>query len=160
MDALHGRWLNGWKKKLEDNYTRMLRAILNTSWRQYPTKQQLYGHLPPITKSIKVRRTRHTERCWRIRDELISDFLQWTPSHGQAKAGRLARTYIQQLCEDTGYSPEDLLEAMNDRKEWGERARDIRAGGTTKWWWWKQFISLFTWSNVLESKNTNLQAII
>ena len=30
-----------------DYYTRMLRAILNKSWQQHPTKHQLYGHLPP-----------------------------------------------------------------------------------------------------------------
>ena len=47
------------EKKLDGNYTRMLRAILNKSWRQHPTKHQLYGHLPPITKTIKARRTRH-----------------------------------------------------------------------------------------------------
>ena len=40
-------------KKLDGNYTRMLWAILNKSWRQHPTKHQLYGHLPPITKTIK-----------------------------------------------------------------------------------------------------------
>ena len=28
------------------------------------------------------------------------------PTYGRAKAGRPARTYIQQLCEDTGCSPE------------------------------------------------------
>ena len=43
------------KKKLDGNYTRMLRAILNKSWHQHPTRQQLYGHLPPITKTIQVR---------------------------------------------------------------------------------------------------------
>ena len=43
--------------KLDGNYTRMLRAILKKSWRQHSTKQQLYGHLPPIMKTIKVRRT-------------------------------------------------------------------------------------------------------
>ena len=47
------------EKKLDSNYTRMRRAILNESWRQHPTKQQLYGHLPPIMKTIKVRQTRH-----------------------------------------------------------------------------------------------------
>ena len=36
-------------------------------------------------------------------------------------------TYIQQLCEDTGCCPEDLPRAMNDREEWRERVRDIRA---------------------------------
>ena len=47
------------KKKLDDNYTRILRAILKMSWRQHSTKQQLYGHQPPITKTIKIRRNRH-----------------------------------------------------------------------------------------------------
>ena len=70
------------------------------------------------------------------RDELISDVLLWTPTYGRAKAGRPARTYIQQLCEDSGCSPEDMPEAMNDREKWRERVRDIRAGGTTWWWWW------------------------
>ena len=120
------------EKKLDGNYTRMLQTILNKSWRQHPTKYQLYGHLPPITKTIKVRWTRHAEHCWRSRDELKSDVL-WTPSYDQAKAGRSARTYIQQLCEDTGCSSEDLPDAMNDREEWRERVRDIPAGGTT-WW--------------------------
>ena len=55
--------------------------------------------------------------------------------HGCAKAGRPARAYVQQLCEDTGCSPEDLPEAMNDRKGWRERVRDIRASSTTRWWW-------------------------
>ena len=122
-------------KKLNGNYTRMLRAILNKSWRQHPTRHQLYGHLPPITKTIQAWRTRHVGLCWRSRDELISDLLQWTPTYGRAKARRPARTYIQQLCEDTGCSPEDLLEAMNDREKGRERVKDIRASGTT-WWWW------------------------
>ena len=119
------------EKKLDGNYTRMLRAILNKSWRQQPTKHQLYGHLPSITKTIQDRRTRHAGHCWRSKDELISDVLLWTPTYGRAKAGRPARTYIQQLCEDTGCSPEDLPEAMNDREKWRERVRDISASGTT-----------------------------
>ena len=110
--------------------------MLNKSWMQHPTKYQLYGHLPPITKAIKVRRTRHARHCWRSKAELISDVLLWTPSYGRAKAGRQGRTYIQQLYEDTGCSPEDIPEAMNDRDEWRERVRDVRAGDTTYWWWW------------------------
>ena len=124
------------EKKLDGNYTRMLRAILNKSWRQHPTRCQLYGHLPPITKTIQVRRARHAGHCWRSKDELVSDVLLWTPTYGQAKAGRPARTYIQQLCEDTGCNPEDLPEVMNDREKWREMVKDIRAGGTSWWWWW------------------------
>ena len=124
------------ERSLDGNYTRMLRAVLNKSWRQHPTRLQLYGHLPPITKTIQVRRTRHAGHCWRSKDELISDVLLWTPTYGCARVGRPARTYIQQLCEDTGCNPEDLPEAMNDREKWRERVKDIRAGGATWWWWW------------------------
>ena len=114
------------KKKIDGNYTRMLRAIL-----KHPTRHQLYGHLPPITKTIQVRLARHAGHCWRSKDELISDVLLWTPAYGQAKAGRPAGIYIHQLCEDTGCSSEDLPKAMNDREGWRERVRDIRASGST-----------------------------
>ena len=86
----------------EKRENKLLRAILNKPRRQHPTKQQLYGHPPPITKTIKLRRTRHAGHCWRSKGELIIDILLWTPSHGRAKAGRPARTYILQLSADTG----------------------------------------------------------
>ena len=109
---------------------------MNKSWQQHPTRHQLYGHLSPITKTIQVRRTRHAGHCWKSRDELINDALPSTPTHGRTKAGRPARTYIQQLCEGTGCSPEDMPEVMNDREKWRERIRVICASGTTRWWWW------------------------
>ena len=88
-------------------------------------------------------RTRHAGHCWRSRDELIRDVLLWTPTHGRAKAGRPARTYIQQLYEDTGCCPEDLPRAMNDREEWRERVRNIRATSATWWWWWYIGVCVF-----------------
>ena len=91
----------------------------------------LTAHLPPITKTIQVRRTRHAGHSWRSRDELIGDVLLWPPTYGREKAGRPAQTYIQQLCEDTECSPEDLPEAMNEREKWRERVRAICASGTT-----------------------------
>ena len=119
---------NRMEKKLDGNYTRMRRAIL--SWRQYSTKQQLYGH--PSRKLSKLDEPGH---CWRTKDELISDIILWAPSHERAKAGQPTRTYIQQLSTDTGYSLEDLPGAMDDRDRWRERVKDIRAGSAT-WWWW------------------------
>ena len=50
-------------------------------------QQQLYGHLPPISKTLQIRRTRHAGLCWRSKDELISYVLLWTPSHGRASVG-------------------------------------------------------------------------
>ena len=135
------KWM---EKKPDGNYARILQAILNKSWRQHPTKQLLYGHLPLIMKTIRIRRTRHAGHCWRSRDELISDLLLWSPSQGRAKAEQSAQTYIQQLCVDTGCSPEDLLEVMDGREGWWERVRDIHADGETWWWWW-YLLFFFHW---------------
>ena len=97
----------------------------DSDFKSYPRRPEVY----------LVKNAGH---CWRSRDELIRDVLLWIPTHGRAKAGRPARTYIQQLCEDTGCCPEDLPRAMNDREEWRERVRDIRAASTI--WWWKAVI--------------------
>ena len=125
------------EKKLDGNYTRMLRAILNKSWRPHPTKRQLYGQLSPITKTIQIRETRHAGHWWRSKDELISDILLWTSSHGRAKTGQPARIYIQQLRANKGCCLEDLPGGMDDRDWWWEMIREIRAGSVTWWsWWW------------------------
>ena len=126
MDALLNMEL-----KLDSNFTRMQRATLNKSSGQHLSKQQLYGYLPPITKTIKTRRTSCVRHCWRSRDELISVVLQWTSSPGRANAGCPARTYLQQLCADTECSPEDLTETMDDREGCRERIMDIHADGGT-----------------------------
>ena len=109
------------EKKIDCYYIRMLRVILNKSWRQHPTKLQLYSHLPPVRKTIHIRRTRHAGHCWRSRGELISELLLLTPSHWRAMAGRPARTYMQQLYANIGCSFEDLPETMDDR----ERLQEI-----------------------------------
>ena len=62
-------------------------------YRQHPTNQLLYGHLTPITKTIKVKRTRHAGNSYRSKDELISDTLQWNSSHGWAKDSQLEPIY-------------------------------------------------------------------
>ena len=46
-------------KKLDGNYSRMLRAILKKYKKQYHIKQELYSHLPPISQTIQVRRARY-----------------------------------------------------------------------------------------------------
>ena len=109
----------------------MLLAILKKFWIKHTTKQQLYGHLPSIMKTIQVRRTRHAGHCWRSRDKLIRNVLMWISSHGRAKTGRPASTYIQQLCANSGCSLEDLLETMDDS------VRENRADGIAWGWRWR-----------------------
>ena len=105
----------------------MLRAILNKSWRQHPTNQELYGHIPKLSDVIKERRTRFAGHCWRSKNELASDLLLWTPKHGFSDVGRPSKTYIKQLAFDTGMEIEDLKNAMEDRNVWRERVNMVRA---------------------------------
>ena len=53
------------------------------------------------------------------------------PSHGRASVGRPARTYLQQLSMDIGSGLEDLPEVTDNRDEWKERVREIRASSMT-----------------------------
>ena len=86
------------EKKLDGNYTRILREILNKSRRQHPTNQQLYGHLPPITKTIKFRRVRHAEHYWRSRVEFIRDlFLEPLLMDEQRQDDQLESTYCSSV---------------------------------------------------------------
>ena len=56
------------EKKLDGNYTRMLWATLNKSWRQHPTKHQLYGP-PHMAKQKQDDQLEHTySSSVRIRD--------------------------------------------------------------------------------------------
>ena len=104
------------EKKLDGNYTRMLQAILNKSWWQHPTRRQLYGHLPPITKTIQVRRSRHAGYCWRSRDELISDLLLWPRIRDVVQKTSLRRWTIGKSGErGSGIS---VLPARHDDKWW------------------------------------------
>ena len=60
----------------------------------------------------------------------MSDVLLWSSSLGRARVEQPARTYLRQLCTDTGCNLEDLPEAMDDRDGWLKRVREIRASCT------------------------------
>ena len=117
------------------SFTNIEHSLFNKSWKQDPIKHQLYVHQQLISRIIQIKWTRHAGHCWRSKDELISDILLWTPSHGRASVGWPARTYLQQLCMDTGFSLKDLLEVMDNGNGWQERVREICVSGTT-WWWY------------------------
>ena len=67
--------------------------------------------------------------CWRSKNELISNVLLWTPTHGHT-SDWFAKTYLHQLCVDTRYSLEDLLGVMDGEKMSGNWMLSVRL----KWW--------------------------
>ena len=102
--------------------------IYEWSRKQQSAKQQLYGHLPPISQTIQVRRARYAGNC--CRDEFI------TLTQGHTSVGWPAKTYIQQLCVDTGCRLQDLPKAMANRDGWRERFKGI-CTVDMPWRWWK-----------------------
>ena len=87
MDANSTNGEKAWRqlhKNAVSNFEQVLEA----------THHKSAAILPPTMKTIRIRQTRHAWHCGRSRDKLISDVLLWTPSHGQAKAGWPARTYM------------------------------------------------------------------
>ena len=87
------------------------------------------------------------------KDLFVCTLLDNFSSHERAKAGRPARTYIQQLCADTGCIPADLPEAMDDREISREWVSDIHIDGVTWWWWWSW--SQRNWSSSTPFKQVN-----
>ena len=123
------------EQKLDGNYARRLRAVLNKSCKQHPTELRLYGHLPPISQTIPEWWGKHAVHCWRSKNELMRDILQETYAHKHVSVGR-PETYIHlsQLCADNEYRLEDLASARADINEERERERE-RFKIQMAWWW-------------------------
>ena len=68
--------------------------------------------------SHKPSKTNKKYIYWRNKDEIISEFLLCTRTHGCASVGRPVRIYIHQICTDTGYSLEDLPGSIDYRDWW------------------------------------------
>ena len=139
--AITKRW-----EKL-DNYYTMLCVVLNKSWKQYSFCTASYILLHSykwITKHLEETKTLYKTRVlqslifhltnhpsksnktWWVmlgNDKLISDVFIWTPTHGHTCFCRPLKSYIHRLCVDARCL-EDLLRAMADTDEWGERVRE------------------------------------
>ena len=80
-----------------------LQKLVACSFEQNPETapyKRVYGHLSPITQTIQVRQARHAGHSWVSKDELISNVLWRTTSHGHTSIGLPAKTYIHQICAD------------------------------------------------------------
>ena len=65
--------------RLDNTYTRMLRAVLGVSWKVYKSNNELYGNLSKITSTFQVGRRKFIGHMWRRKVELVSQVLLWEP---------------------------------------------------------------------------------
>ena len=99
--------------RLDGCYTRLLRRVLNISWKKHPTIATLYGDLPRISTQVKRRRIQFAGHCARATDELVSSFVLWHHPTSLHRSRKL--TFPDTLSRDTSISKDDLLTAMTDR---------------------------------------------
>ena len=97
------------EKKLDNNYTRMLRNPGSNTLKNSSCTATYH----PSRKQSKLDKPNMQDTAGEVS---TSDVLLWTSAHGRAKAGRSAKTYLQQLCANKGCSLEDLPGVMNDRE--------------------------------------------
>ena len=96
-------------------------------------KELLYSHLSPISQIIKGRSARHAGHCWKSKDKLISDILQWTPTHEHTNIAWSAKYYIHQLRADL--VPSRRLTTSNRNRCWELGSKESVLSGMP-WWSW------------------------
>ena len=104
------------RDRLDGTYTRLLMRVQNLSWRNHPTKAQIYGGIPPISIVVAQRRLRFAGHCHRAKDQVISDILLWKlpcPSRGTRPL-----TFPDVLSRHTGLTVNELGAAMSNRDQW------------------------------------------
>ena len=87
----------------------------NTSWKAHLTNRQLYSNISKLSTTIRTRRLRFSEHCWRSKKELIHKVILWEPKHGNGSRGIPTTTFIDTIERDAGIKRENLPAVMEDR---------------------------------------------
>ena len=103
--------------RIDGGYTRLLMRAQNISWKKHPTKQEIYGGLPPISTVIAQRRSRFAGHCMRAEDQIISEVLPLCLQQGHRR-GRRPLTFPDIVARDVKLSVEDMRVAVLDRAVW------------------------------------------
>ena len=104
------------EKRLDGTFTRLLMRAQNLSWKRHPTKNEIYGTLPPVSDIVKARRVQFAGHCRRAENEIISSVLLWKPSSRNVRGRKLS--YPDVISRDTGIQRQDLDKTMQDREVW------------------------------------------
>jgi len=112
------------ESRLDGCYTRMLRMVMNITWMDKMTNEDLYGNLPTISNKIRERRLRLAGHCVRHSKLEVSNLVLWEPTQGKFNRGSQRLTYVYRLRNDTGLqTTAELKTLMKDKCEWRAIAR-------------------------------------
>jgi len=108
--------------RLDGCYTRMLRMVMNITWMDRMTNEDLYGNLPRISNKIRKRRLRLAGHCVRHSELEVSNLVLWEPTQGKFSRGSQRLTYVDRIRKDTGLqTTAELKTLMKDKCVWRAR---------------------------------------
>ena len=114
------------ESRLDGCYTRMLRMVMNITWMDKMTNEDLCGNLPRISNKIHDPKKK-TSTC-RALCETVSNLVLWEPTQGKFNRGSQRLTYVDRLRKDTGLqTTAELKTLMKDKCKW----RAIAQGDST-----------------------------
>ena len=110
------------EKRLDGVYTRLLMRVKNLSWKHHPTKQVIYGDLPPVSKRVQF-----AGHCFRATTEIISSLVLWKPKSVGRRSRKLLLlgSFVDTLKRDTNLNEQDLQTAMLDRECWRKIVKSV-----------------------------------
>ena len=79
------------------------------------TNRELYNNIARITSSIREKRMRFAGYCWRSKHQLVSE----------RSRGRPAKTFVDQMVENTECEVEELINVMESINKWKKRVLRI-----------------------------------
>ena len=117
--------------QIDGLYTKLLRRILNVSWKDHVTNKELYGDIPLLSSTIRQRRMRFAGHCFRASDQPVSKLIFWSSKEGKRGRGAGLKTYPKILGEDTALTSENEIKClMEDRHIWRQRVRNVVVSST------------------------------
>ena len=115
-------WLYSWNTWRKKNLMGTTQGCCVVFWTN-PGSNTLQNSSYMATNISSHKWSKISKTYSRSKDELISNVLLWTPTHGHTSVGWPAKTYIHQLCTETGYHRDDMLKVMTNRDGWWERVK-------------------------------------
>ena len=121
--------------------------VMNITWMDKITNEDLYGNLPRISNKIRERRLKLAGHCVRLSELEVSNLVLWEPFQGKFNRGSQRLTYVDRLRKDTGLqTTAEWKTLLKDKCAW----RAIARGDSTWWWWWYWYIKQY-WDDYLIS---------
>ena len=81
------------RRKIDGCYTKLLRMLLNISWRYKISNKILYNGIPLITDVVASRRMRFSGHCLCHNDEIAHNLILWEPKFSRRNRGRQWYSY-------------------------------------------------------------------